>query len=272
MQPDYEADELQSLLQGEYGAPRLDEQFSASLIEKLQAEVLPASLPVSLPTISRRSPLALSLALATVATLILAVVWISNREAPATKDEVTQLSTANSARTLSLSESMPSPPKEGGRVDQLSLSAGHENLSAESEARSESESKLSGESRTQLKASHENDKKQLLGLSDNIPLSKGLDDFPNHSQPWPNVAAMGAASGNLYIVNDKQLYEVNPRTGARRVLGKPEWTNVMGIVTSSDKLYIVSSGRLFRVNPQDGSREVLPSKDESPNNPPPTKP
>ena len=54
MQPDHESDELQSLLQGEYGAPRLDEQFSAGLMERLQAEVVSDSLPVSLPATRRR--------------------------------------------------------------------------------------------------------------------------------------------------------------------------------------------------------------------------
>ena len=80
---------------------------------------------------------------------------------------------------------------------------------------------------------------------------------------WKNTAAMGAASGHLYIVSDRQLYEVNPATGARRSLGKPDWVKTEAIVTVGDKLYIVGDDLLYRVNPNEGSQQLLHQKSGS---------
>ena len=71
---------------------------------------------------------------------------------------------------------------------------------------------------------------------------------------------MGVAGGQLYIVCDHQLYEVNPVTGARRRLGKPNWREVKDIVSIGDQLYIVGNGLVYRVHPDDGSRVVLGNK------------
>ena len=80
MQPDHEADDLQALLHEEYGAPRLDAQFSADLIGRLQA----AAAPSATPTRTRRSPLAICLGAAAVAALVIAVIWISSPGTPGT--------------------------------------------------------------------------------------------------------------------------------------------------------------------------------------------
>ena len=45
MQEDHEADDLHDLLHEQYGAPRLDDQFSADLIGRLQAEAALSLVP-----------------------------------------------------------------------------------------------------------------------------------------------------------------------------------------------------------------------------------
>ena len=148
MQPDPEADALPALLHEEYGAPQLDEQFSADLIARLQAEA------ASRPTVSvkpRRSMLAICLGVATVAGSIIAIIWMLNQGNPGD-------------------------------------------------------------------------------------------------------------------------HEVNPKTGKRHSLGKPDWANTKAIMTIGDMLYIAANGQLHRVNPSDGSHEVLPSKGDRPNHPRQPKP
>ena len=78
MQPDHEADDLQALLDKEYGAPRLDDRFSEDLIGRLQAEATPTLTPMR----TRTSPSTLSQRAATVAVLVIGVVVFSNLGAP----------------------------------------------------------------------------------------------------------------------------------------------------------------------------------------------
>src|SRR5258706_12067961 len=99
MQPDQEADELQALLRDEYSAPPPDEQFSADLLARLQAEA--AALP-SMTSLTRAKPqkplLAICLAIAAVAALILAVIWISQPGTSATNHEVARRDKTKSDR------------------------------------------------------------------------------------------------------------------------------------------------------------------------------
>ena len=84
MQPDHEADDLRALLDEEYGAPRLEDQFSADLIERLQAEAAPLSTPTQACSLS----LSICRGAAAVAALVIAIIWISNLGVPATNHKM----------------------------------------------------------------------------------------------------------------------------------------------------------------------------------------
>jgi len=101
MQPDHEADDLQALLHDEYGAPRLDDQFSADLIARLQAEAAPSSTP----TRTRRAPLAIGLVVAAAAVLVVAIIWISNLKTPGTNHELAHRPETDSGHTARPAES-----------------------------------------------------------------------------------------------------------------------------------------------------------------------
>src|SRR3954468_2010858 len=99
MQPDQEPDELQALLREEYSAPPLDEQFSADLLARLQAEAAAMLAPSKMPARPRRLPLATGLAIAVVAASVIAVIWIANQGTPATNHEVARRDKAKSDRS-----------------------------------------------------------------------------------------------------------------------------------------------------------------------------
>jgi len=101
MQPDHEADDLQALLHDEYGAPQLDDQFSADLIARLQAEAALSSTPAR----THSSPLAIGLVVAAAAVLVVAVVWISTLESPKTNHEVAQQAETDSTPSARPDES-----------------------------------------------------------------------------------------------------------------------------------------------------------------------
>ncbi len=122
MQSDHEAEDLQNLLHEEYGAPRLDDQFSANLIARLQAEAAPSS------TRTRRSPLAIGVVVAAAAVLVVAAIWISNLASPETNHEV-----AHQAKT----DSTPSArPDESTDILRRATDDGVDNMSL-AESRSE---------------------------------------------------------------------------------------------------------------------------------------
>ena len=308
MQPDHDADELQTLLREEYGAPPLDKQFSAELLARLQAEA--ASRPSSLLTSAkpRRSLLAICLGFAAIAASIVAIIWIANQGTPATNHEVARRDKTKSDRLELLDLNVPlSRESKPERVDHMSLSKESESipLSESLSDRSESESKYYSESRLQRKESLAAEERAPTALSQAQQLSVALPrEWPSVSAAaaladrlyvvdsgrlyevnpadgsrrivgedrWQNTAAMGAAGGYLYLVCDNQLYEVDPKTEKRRRVGIPGWANTKAIVAVGDKLHIVSNGWLHRVNPGDGSYEVLHSKTESPNPPGQPKP
>ena len=165
MQPDDEADDLRALLHEEYGAPPLSEQFSADLLARLQAEAAPVKALKIAPEAPGRSSPAICLGIATVAALVIAVIWISQLGTPAKNHEVAQPAKTHADQNALLDLSAPveeSLPND--RADNMSLSPQSMSLSRESEslslskglsAKSESESKNYSESRTQRKESLE---------------------------------------------------------------------------------------------------------------------
>ncbi len=284
MQPDYEADDLRALLREEYGAPRLEDQFSADLIERLQAEAAPLSTPTKACSLS----LSICRGAAAVAALVIAIIWISNLGVPATNHKMALRANPDSEPALLLLESQVTK----GSVTNESL----DKMSALSEVENFSEV-------LRDKRESEAFRRESL-IPDNNQITEQLSLVPNHRKQWPNIsamvahadmlyvvdsgqlyevspidgsrrivgdddwkntAAMGAASGHLYIVSDNQLYEVNPATGARRSLGKPDWVKTEAIVTVGDKLYIAGDDLLYRINPDEGSHEVLHQKSGSTN-------
>ena len=244
----------------------------------------------STPTRTRRSPLPICLGLATVAALVIAVIWISNREAPETNHEVAHRANTDSdpsarpAGSTEIEESevavdpllleWPDPLEEPGRMglepDPLEEPGPTEEVAPteESEVIEESVPNRHKEWRNiSAMVAHA----EMLYVVDSGHLYEvsPIDGSRRivGENDWQNCAAMGAASGHLYIVSDNQLYEVSPTTGARRSLGKPDWAETKSIVTVGDKLYIVGGGLLHRVNPSDGSHEVLHNKNDSTNDP-----
>ena len=312
MPSDHEADELQALLRDEYSAPPLDTQFSKDLLARLQAEAAQLSPPSLTPANPRQSSLAICLAIAAVAALVLAVIWISQPAAAPMNHEVARREKTRSDRSQHLDLDVLSDESKPDGVDHLSVSPRSMSLSPESESLPlhENLSELASESkysRLQRKENLAREERALAALSKSKQLSvlsTVQKEWPNVSaaavladllyvvdssqlyevntgdgsrrrvgeDDWQNTAAMGAAGGYLYLVCDNQLYEVDPKAGARRSLGKPEWGSTKAILTAGDKLYIASNGWLYRVNPSDGSHEVLHGKFESLNQPPPTKP
>ncbi len=318
MQPDHEADELEALLHEGYGAPPLDDQFSADLIARLQAEEAPPSVArssvarssaalssgalssaalSSRPTRPRRSPLTVCVGLATVAALVIAVIWISRPGTPGTNREVAQQAKTDAGRSALRVESEIPESLNNDRARHLSVSPRSMSLSKSLSAGNESESKNYSESRLQRESLATEDRKprklsklSALELSSeewlNLSATAALADMlyvvdsghlyeVNASDgsrrsvgeaDWRNTAAMGSFVGHLYLVCDNQLYEVNPKTAARRSLGKPNWVNTKAIVTAGGKLYIASNGLLHRVNPSDGSHEVLHITNDISNN------
>ena len=302
MPSDHEADELQALLRDEYSAPPLDKAFSADLLARLQAETAQLSPPSLTPANPQQSSLAICLAIAAVAALVLAVIWISQPEAAPMNHEVAHREKTRSDRSQHLDLDVLSDESKPGGVDHLSVSPRSLSLpESESmplrESLSESQPTESKYSRLQRKEGLAREERALAALSKSKQLSvlsTVQKEWPNVAAAavladllyvvdssqlyevntgdgsrrrvgedgWQNTAAMGAAGSHLYIVSDDQLYEVNPKSGVRRSLGEPEWPNTKAILTAGDKLYIVSNGWLYRVNPKGGSHEMLHGKSD----------
>jgi len=290
-----EHDQLSELLRESREARQLWFVYNDNEIGLCELDPLagPPARSSSTPTRIRRSPLPICLGFATVAALVIAVIWISNRVTPGTNHEM-----AHRAKI----DSHPSArPVESAEIEEsvTNLSVTYEsldNLPVLSEPHSEAEV-VPGES----EVTDNNQTVELLQLTEAEPSA-----VPNHHKEWRNIsaavahvdmlyvvdsgdlyevspidgsrrivgdddwqnsAAMGAARGHLYIVSDNQLYEVSPTTGARRSLGKPDWAETEAIVTVGEELYIVAGGLLHRVNPSDGSHEVLHDKNDSTNDP-----
>ncbi|MGI8980270.1 MAG: hypothetical protein ACR2FY_13675 [Pirellulaceae bacterium] len=259
MQPDDEADELQALLREEYGAPPLDEQFSTDLIARLRAEAA-TSTPTFVPAKPRRSPLAICLAIATVAALVLVVIWISQSGTPATNYEVARRDEGKSDRSQHLDLSDSSPQSESARVDHLSVSPRSLSLSPESEVMPLSES-LSDRIASESKHSHESlatQKKESLAAAERkprelSPMAK-LSVLSRDTAEWPNIAAAVALSDMLYVVDSGHLYEVSPQDGSRRNVGEADWRNTAAMGSAGGRLYVVCDNQLYEVNPETGVR------------------
>lgn len=306
MQPDHETDELQALLREEYGAPPLDEQFSANLIARLQAEASSQPLPLLTPTKRRGALFAVCLGFAAIAASVIATIWILNGGTSEKNREVAHEAKINSGKSGHMeldtfSTLSPESESEQARHDSLSNRPRTMSLSE-----SLSQSKHSSESRTPRNENLAAEERAPTALPQATlsVLSTSLKEWPNVSaaaaladrlylvdsgrlyevnthdgsrrsvgnDDWQNTSAMGAAREHVYLVCNHQLYEVNPKSGVRRSLGQPNWADTKAIVTAGDKLYIASKGLLYRVDPSDGSYEVLQSKTESLNRSPQPKP
>lgn len=287
MQPDHDSDDLHALLHEEYGAPRLDDRFSADLIARLQAEA--ARSPSALVR-TRRSPWVMCLGVAAVAALVIAVIWIANPGTPGTNHEVAHRAETDADPRANPPESKETEESgESGSFDRLSV-IGERQIDSEALVARE-ESEVTRESFGQVREPSQatvfsvipNHRKPWRNISaiaaragalyvvesgrlyevnpvDGSYRIVGADD-------WHNTSAMGAAGGHLYVVSNNQLYEVSPTTGVRRTLGKPDWAETKAIVTVGDMLYISANGLLHRVNPNDGSHEVLHNKEDGTNDP-----
>lgn len=130
MQPDHDSDELQTCLLEEYEAPPLDEQFSAGLIARLQAEVASVSAPAGQsPRRALRSPatagrVKVACAAIVVSALVLATGYVAWRPADddgnaiATTQAVSALPTD---RTPGVHKSVAIPAAKNGGVDSMAL-------------------------------------------------------------------------------------------------------------------------------------------------------
>ena len=279
MQPDHEADDLRALLDEEYGAPRLEDQFSADLIERLQAEAAPLSTPTKACSLS----LSICRGAVAVAALVIAIIWISNLGVPATNHKMALRANPDSELASLVLESEVTRERvinEG--IEKFSALSEVENLSEVPRDRRESEAFRRAEQLSQiteqlsLVPNHRKQRRNISAMVARADMLYVVDRGQLYEvspidgsrrtvgdDDWKNTAAMGAASGHLYIVSDRQLYEVNPATGARRSLGKPDWVKTEAIVTIGDKLYIVGDDLLYRVNPNEGSQQVLYQKSGS---------
>jgi len=279
---------LQALPDEESGAPRLDDQSSADLIARLQAEAA----PLSTPTRTRRSPLAIGLVVAAAAVLVVAVIWISNLVSPGANHEVAHRTKTDSdpsarpAESTDIEERVTSFSLDNASLDNLSATDG--DSASESAALSLAASadpslaayNLEPRQESLVNPNHHREWQNVSAMAAHADMLYVVDSGHLYEvgpidgsrrfvgdDDWQNTAAMGAANGHLYIVSDNQLYEVSPTSGARRSLGKPDWAETEAIVTVGDKVYIVAGGLLHRVNPNDGSHEVLHDKDDSTNDP-----
>jgi hypothetical protein len=241
MQSDDEADELQALLRDEYSAPPLDEQFSADLLARLQAEAARLSQPSLTPANPRRSSLAICLAIAAVAALILAVIWISQPGADPTNREVARREKTRSSRSQPLNLNVLSNESKPESTDHLSLSPPSLSLSPESESvplretLSESLESESKYSRLQRNESLAREERALVTLSK----SKQLSVLSTVQKEWPNVSAAAVLADRLFIVDSGRLHEVNPADGSRRSVGDDRWQNTAAACATSSYLYIV---------------------------------
>jgi hypothetical protein len=263
MQPEHESDELQALLREEYGAPPLDEQFSAGLIARLQAEATPTKTRAR----SRRPLLAICLGVAAIAASVVAVVWILNRGTPGTNYEVARRTKADSEslQRLELS-SLAVESEEHARVDHLSASPRSMSVSPESESlplreslsdRVASESKYSRESLAQRKESLAAEERKPMDLS----LATILSVRDLRSREWPNISAMAVLANMFYVVDSGRLYEVNTRDGSRRIVGDDRWQNTAALGAAGGYLYLVCDDQLYEVDPKTGARRSVGKPD-----------
>jgi len=81
---------------------------------------------------------------------------------------------------------------------------------------------------------------------------------------WAGTTSMTLFNGTLYIIQDDNLWRVNPVTGGYTSLG-PGWggpTLMAGDVTHN-RLWIVQAGRLWKVDPGTGNYSVVGNADWS---------
>lgn len=262
MQPEHEADDLPALLREEYGAPPLDDKFSADLVARMQAEA--AIQPTLSPAKPPRTLLAICLGVASIAALVFAIVWIVNSGTPATNSEVVRQDTpgtnlsALKAESLS-EESIQSDDLLSDKPRRLSLNSESESereslrLSESLSSRSESESKHHSESAPTILESRAARESKPEPLSQTAKLSV-LDVFPEESR---GIVAATALADKLYIVDGGNLYEVNPGDGSRRLVGKDDWRDTSAIGAAGGLLYIVCGNQLYEVDPTTGARRTL---------------
>lgn len=261
MQPDDEADDLHALLHEEYGAPPLDDQFSADLLARLKAEIAPAKSPKRAQEVPSKSSPAICLGIGGVAALIIAVIWISQLGSPAKDVVVAQPGKTDLQREelRALSDEAQERHQDerardpGTTPRSLSASHEHESMPLHESLSAPGESKPYLESKSQPKESRahsESKPKELSGLA----RFSVLDVFPKE---WPSISATGAHAGLLYVVDSGHLYEVNPRDGSRRVLGNDDWQGTTALSAMGESLYLVCDDRLFEVNSKTGVRRGL---------------
>jgi hypothetical protein len=263
MLSDHEADELQALLRDEYGAPPLDERFSADLLARLQAEVAKSSQPSLTRANPRQFLLKICLAIAAVAALVLAVIWISQPGATPTSREVARREKTRADRSQHLDLDVLSDESKPGGVDHLSVSPRSLSLSPESESLplreslSESPASESKYSRLQRREGLAREERAPPTLSKSTQLSV----LSTVQKEWPNVSAAAGLADLLYVVDSSQLYEVNTGDGSRRRVGEDDWQNTAAMGAAGEHLYIVCDNQLYEVNPKTGARRSLGKPD-----------
>jgi hypothetical protein len=264
MQPDHESDELQALLREEYAAPPLDQQFSADLVTRLQAEASSPQTPSLAPTKSRRSLLAICLGIAAIAASIIAVLLILNQKPQGTNREVARRVKSNSLSTHMELDTF-SAASENERLESRSLNSRPLSLSESLSHRPERESKPYSESKvpTQEYLREEARPEHLVEEERApAPLPKAtLSVLSTILKEWPNVSAAVALADKLYVVDCGHLYEVSPKDGSRRMVGNDDWQNAAAIGTAGGRLFMVNDHQLFEVDPKTGTRRTLGKPD-----------
>lgn len=264
MQPEHEADDLPALLREEYGAPPLDDKFSANLIARLQGEA--ATQPTLTPAKPRRTLLAICLGVAVLAASIFAIIWIANSGTPATNPEVARQDTPDTNRLALEAESESEESIQNDRLELLSDKPRRLSLSSESAREGESlrlseslSSKSEGESKHQSESAPMSLESRAAKESKPETLSKTtkrsvLDVFPEGSR---GILAAAALADTVYVVDGGHLYEVNPGDGSRRLVGMDDWRNTSAIGAAGGLLYIVGGHQLYEVDPTTGARRLL---------------
>ena len=268
MQPDNESDELQTLLREEYAAPPLDQQFSADLVARLQAEASPQTSPslkrAISPATSRLSWLAICLSITAIAASLIAVLLILNQ-----KPQVPSREVARRVKSDSLSTHMEldtfSAASENERLESRSLSSRALSLSESLSDRPERESKPYTESKVPTREYlREEARPEHLAEEERAPAplpNATVSVLSTILKNWPSVSASAALADRLYFVDSGHLYEVSPKDGSRRMVGTDDWRNAAAMGAAGGHLYIVNDNQLFEVDPKTGSRRTLGKPD-----------
>lgn len=268
MQPDDESEELRALLHEEYGAPPLDDEFSRDLVARLQAE---AAVSAAAPRNRTSSPLVICLAIANVAALVFAVVWIANSKsrmnhvlAHREQTDSTHLSRqAENQIEAEAQDDRAQRPSKSGRPHSLSLSDENrherESLTLHESQRSprESESKNHSEA---APLSRESRAHQESKPGSHSP-SRQLSALDVHAAEGRSISAAAALADRLYVVDGGHLVAISPNDGSRRRVGSDDWPNTATIGAAGGMLYIVSDNQLYDVHPTTGARRRLGKPD-----------